>query len=378
MADVYGRKKTLIVAVTFQVYFVLLSVASDSYVLHVVLRFLVGVGYGGCIVLTVVYSTEFTSRRNHAKAVLFLNDIFIFGSLAAIGVSYFTLTLYGWRNFILWSILPYILLICLMLLMPESIRFLSINGETDKVSDMLDEIAMTSIITLPANFHGEEISTGRHITKGQSPGYFTVFTKHWKKILGLSINGVPIFLSFYGIPFFIDYKIQHPSSCGFNDATVMMKCAPLTDSQILRSFWINFGLLPGSIIGYFVVEKQGRKILLGFTTILMAISYFTQLLCLPSVMTYVLLFLSSGFGSSSTCFLFLFSSELFPTNIRSTASGISATIWKVFSILSPLLFQHLIYIEWNFVVVFMGSLSVLGIVGLGLLPETLGQNLNDY
>lgn len=377
-ADIYGRKVILIVVTACMIYFALLSSVSDSFASHMMMRFFVGAGYNGCFIMTTVYSTEFTKKADHCKAILFVSIVFIVGNLAAIGVSYFTMNSYGWRNFILWSMLPCLLLVFLMVLLPESIRFLTVNGENNQVFEMLNDIAATNNVSWPENIQFQEISKSKNIINNQSPGYVEVMTKHWKKLLGLSMYGIPLFLSYYGIPFFIDYKLQQQSSCQFNRTQTIVQCAPLSDSQIVRSFLVNLGMLPGTICGYILAEKFGRKILLGFTMILMSICYFIQLFCVPSIITYILLFLASGFGTSSTVFIMLFSSELFPTNIRSTATGMAATLWKVFSIISPLLFQHLIYTNWTLVIVLMGMSSLIGIVGLCILPETLGQNLKDY
>ena len=191
--------------------------------------------------------------------------------------------------------------------------------------------------------------------------------------------GIPLHITYYGLPFLINFKLQHKSSCKIilidQNSTI---CNPLTDSEILQSFCVNLGLLPGSILGYLLAENIGRKALFGFNAILMSITYISLLVChFPVIVTYLLLFLCSGSVSISSAFAFLYSAELFPTNVRGAATGIAASAWKASSMISPLLFQQLIYTHYHFVLILMAISSLVGFVGLLNLPETLKKKLKD-
>eukprot|EP00111_Clytia_hemisphaerica_P024709 TCONS_00072815-protein len=377
IADIYGRRKTLLATVSTMVYFALLSTASSSYGFHLLTRFFVGVGYASSFILSVIYNTEFTKSTDHGKAVFFYNLMYTFGCLFSIAVSYWTLNRYGWRIYTLASLSPSLVLICLMVaFLPESILYLQAQGRTTEVLELLDDISKTTKNYLPKDVVFKKTRT----MERDQEGYIAVFLKHRVKICGLCFYGVPMLLNYYGLPFFVDFKLQHSGTCKLlaNRTKLSVACSMLTDSDLLRTFLINLGYIPGAFIGYFIAEKLGRKILLNTTMVLLAACYFSQLICLPHILSHLLLFLASGFSLCADCFIVLYASELFPTNVRTTATGISATVWKTFSILSPLLFQHFIYLNTTVVIVLMGAWCIVGMFGLYPLPETLGKNLKDF
>ena len=323
--------------------------------------------------LTIVYNTEYTRSSDHGLAVLWYNIVFLAGNLFGIAVSFVTLNKYGWRVYIIYTTVPCIALSIPMFLLKESIRYLQVKGKTKDIIKILKTITRTVKKSWPENVQLKtEVSSiyGRNISN--SP----VISKHWKSLLGLSVYGVPLYITYYGLPFLINFKLQHKNSCQIPQTLTL--CTPLTDGEIMQSFFVNLGLLPGSILGYLLAEKVGRKTLLGFSAVLMAITYFSLLICrFPVVVTYFLLFLCSGLSLSTACFLFLYSAELFPTNSRGTVTGIAACIWKTSSILSPVLFQQLIYTHYHWVLISLGTSSLVGLFALFILPETLKKKLED-
>jgi len=378
IADIYGRKNTLIASTGSMLYFVLLSAASRSFHLYLLLRFFVGAGFAGSFLLTVIYNTEFTKSTDHGKALFWYNLVFTFGSLFSISFSYWTLNNYGWRIYTIAVISPAIILLYFMIAyLPESIRFLQSQGRTSEALEVIKDACKTTKTALTKDMDLLNMNSDTP-SKTEDSRYFQVLSKHWINIFGLSFYGVPMFLSFYGLPFFIEYKLQHATCTLIVNETISPKCVPLTDGEILRSFFINLGYLPGAFIGYFMAEKIGRKILLNTTTGLLAVCYISQLICLPNAINYFLLFLSSGMSLSAGCFIVLYAAELFPTNVRMTSTGIASAVWKFCSIFSPVLFQHLIYTNTTFVIVLMSAWSIVGAFGLCPLPETLGHGLKEF
>ncbi|XP_066929402.1 putative transporter svop-1 [Clytia hemisphaerica] len=374
MADIYGRKMILIMATVFTIYFTLMSAASPSFFFYLILRFFIGTLFNVLMVICIVYNTEYTTSADHGLSILWLNVFYLFGNLYGIAVSYGTLNRYDWRTYMVVVMLPCVILVPPMLWLPESIRFLQVQKKTKDILNILDDISRTNKQPWPENAQLRATSTTS--TTYHSQGYVKVVTSHWKKLLGLCLLGVPMFISYYGLPFLINFKLQHKNTCKVLESDALIpSCLPLTDTEIMGSLYVNLGLLPGTFIGYFLAEKIGRKPLMAFNAVVLAMTYCSQLLCLPSGVTYFLLFFSSGIALSACCFIFLYAAELFPTNTRATGTGIAATVWKIASLIAPILFQQLIYTHYTFVLVLMAVSSMFGLLGLLLLPETLHKKL---
>ena len=63
LSDLVGRKKSFFLAFTFMVVFGSLSAAANSWQIYAACRFLVGVGYGGFMVVACVYPLEFVGHK---------------------------------------------------------------------------------------------------------------------------------------------------------------------------------------------------------------------------------------------------------------------------------------------------------------------------
>ena len=261
MSDIYGRKRILIFSTFMAMYFTLLSSASQSFIYYTIYRFLIGTVYNSVMTLTIVYNTEYTRSSDHGLAVLWYNIVFLAGNLFGIAVSFVTLNKYGWRVYIIYTTVPCIVLSIPKFLLKESIRYLQVKGKTKDIIKILNTITRAVKKSWPENVQLKtEVSSiyGRNISN--SP----VISKHWKSLLGLSVYGVPLYITYYGLPFLINFKLQHKNSCQIPQTLTL--CTPLTDGEIMQSFFVNLGLLPGSILGYLLAEKVGRKTLLGLTT----------------------------------------------------------------------------------------------------------------
>lgn len=143
LADRFGRKPILVFCVLFFGLASLASAWSTSITQLVALRFLTGLGLGGAMPNSVTLTSEYcpASRRSFLVTLMFCG--FTIGSALGGLTSAQLVEGYGWRSvLVLGGILPLALLPLLLWLLPESVRYLVMQGKRlDRVAATLGRIA---------------------------------------------------------------------------------------------------------------------------------------------------------------------------------------------------------------------------------------------
>ncbi|WP_339488244.1 MFS transporter [Pseudomonas sp. EL_65y_Pfl2_R95] len=147
LADRYGRKVVLVVAVFLFGLFSLLSAFSGNIDQLVALRFLTGLGLGAAMPNATTLLSEYTPERLKSLLVTSMFCGFNLGMAGGGFVSAALIPAYGWHSLLLLGgILPLALSLVLLLRLPESARFLVVrNRGTEKVRKVLAPIAPAAI-----------------------------------------------------------------------------------------------------------------------------------------------------------------------------------------------------------------------------------------
>jgi MFS transporter, AAHS family, 4-hydroxybenzoate transporter len=153
LADRFGRKTVLLCSVLcFGGWSVAAALSSNLETLTV-LRFLTGLGLGGAMPNAITLTSEYCPQRRRSLMVTSMFCGFTLGSALGGVVAAHMVPLYGWRSvLLLGGVLPLVLVPLLVLLLPESARFLVLRkGEQhDKVARILRRIA-----PLPPSWNGQ-------------------------------------------------------------------------------------------------------------------------------------------------------------------------------------------------------------------------------
>lgn len=124
LADRIGRRNTLFITIATYGIFTILSGASSSIPEFYLWRFLTGLGVGGEWGIGFSMLNEAYSEKTRGKAGGFLASMFIFGSLAGVLTSDYTLTSFGpalgWRYAYYIAGIAALLLLVIRFFMPES------------------------------------------------------------------------------------------------------------------------------------------------------------------------------------------------------------------------------------------------------------------
>ena len=150
LADRYGRKTMLVASMIVFGAASLMSAYSGSLTALIGLRFLTGLGLGGAMPMTITLAAEFcpASRRSSLVTLMFCG--FTLGSALAGLIAARILPGFGWRVLLVGGgVAPLVLAPMLVMLLPESVRFLVTKGDAHgRITAVLGRISPT------ANFHG--------------------------------------------------------------------------------------------------------------------------------------------------------------------------------------------------------------------------------
>lgn len=126
VADRFGRKIAIVLSVGLMGVFSLATMAAESVDTLILLRFLTGLGLGGAMPNVIALSAEYTPARWRSTAVGVMFCGFPLGAVLGGLLSAQIIPVHGWQSvFLIGGIAPLLLTALLMLVLPESVRFLA-------------------------------------------------------------------------------------------------------------------------------------------------------------------------------------------------------------------------------------------------------------
>lgn len=129
LADRLGRKVILVWSVAFFGLMSLISMWAPDLSTLVVLRFLTGLGLGGAMPSAITMTSEYCPEQRRSRLVTLMFCGFTLGSALGGLASAQILAQFGWRGvFFLGGVLPLALVPFLVVLLPESLRFLVLRN----------------------------------------------------------------------------------------------------------------------------------------------------------------------------------------------------------------------------------------------------------
>ncbi|XP_076103427.1 solute carrier family 22 member 6-A-like isoform X2 [Mytilus galloprovincialis] len=163
---------------------------------------------------------------------------------------------------------------------------------------------------------------------------------------------------------------------------LMLTTSTLSGDRYLNNILACLAEYPAAMVQQLFVNRIGRKCMLIIFHGIAGISMVLAMVCttyggenewVPVLGTvFALLGRFAITGSFST--VFLYTSELYPTNLRNAGLGIASTIARIGSMLSPFAMTLSYIVPWGPAAVF-ASLNLFVTLSLLVLPETMGREL---
>ncbi|MGI4828134.1 MAG: sugar porter family MFS transporter [Janthinobacterium lividum] len=333
-----------------------------------VARFLGGLGIGGSSVLGPVYIAELAPAKWRGRLVgLFQINIVIGILLAYLSnavVSHFVQTMAVWRWEFGVTILPALLFLAMLFTVPHSSRWLVSQNRIDEATLILarmgspDSRAEVDAMRLALEQEGGAAQT-------------RLFSRRYALPIFLAIS-IGLFNQLTGINAILYYLNDIFGSAGFSNVSANAQAVAIGASNLLATMF-----------GISIIDKLGRKKLLltgaaGCAACLagVAILFGTRQhlgLLLPLLIAFIVFFaLSQG----SVIWVYL--SEVFPSNVRSKGQSLgSSSHWVMNALIAqtfPILASHSKSLPFVF---FAGMTVVQFFVVLFVYPETKGYSLEE-
>jgi AAHS family 4-hydroxybenzoate transporter-like MFS transporter len=131
LSDRFGRRWLMVVNAAVFTLFTMLSAMTSSFEQLLVMRFLCGIGLAICLSSSLAMIADFSKARWAVPLVIVAQVGFSVGSILVHSGAAYLVPHYGWRStFYVGSGLGLLMTILLLLLMPESIRYLALRRPT--------------------------------------------------------------------------------------------------------------------------------------------------------------------------------------------------------------------------------------------------------
>jgi sugar porter (SP) family MFS transporter len=318
LADKYGRRYVLIVCAILFAASGIGAGLSTNLTEFVVFRLIGGLGVGAAAMVSPMYIAEIAPAKWRGRLVACYQLAIVFGILIAY-FSNFVFDEFGannWRWMFASQAAPSLLFFLLLLLVPETPRWLVMKQKNLEAEKILAKVVGRSsvaaeIAIIKESFHNAKGISLRHL-----------FSKAYRPVLYLGIT-VAIFQQVTGINSIIYYAPVIFKQTGLDSSSSLMQTIGIGVVNIISTF--------GAIA---LVDRIGRKKLLLIGTILMGISLVAVGLCFKYnyfdhylVLIFMLLYVAS-FGCTLGAVVWVYIAEIFPNLIRSLAMSVATlALW---------------------------------------------------
>lgn len=379
IADVIGRKKTLLyLAVLFFVATLGCAFAINASMM-IAFRFILGIAVGGASVTVPAYLAEIATGNLRGSLVVMMELVIVSGQLLAYIINAVIAITFGdnpgiWRYLLGIASLPAILFFLGMLFNKESPRWLIANG---KISEALEVLKLTHETESKAIAELNDIKDLLAEQASQKALSFKDFTEPWmKRIL------------FLGVALAIIMQTTGANAIMFYGSQILLAAGFSTEAALIGNIGNGIISVVGTICGFYLVRKLTRRGMLGIGlagTCLsnLAIGIVAIALDGSVILPYFVLSLTVIFLAFMQTFvapvIWVVISEIFPLRMRGTGMGFA--IFFVWMTVYAVTFTFPILIS----LVGLGSsffiFAALGILGLlfvkHYMPETKGLSMED-
>lgn len=368
LTDRFGRKAMYIIDLLAFVLFAALTAFAPGLWWLVVFRFLLGIGIGADYPISATLVSEFAPKKGRGKLSTSLGAMWFVGAVVAYLVGLLTLPLgdVAWRAMLLIGAVFALIVFVFRVTLPESPRWLVAHGRFEEAQDVVEKITGVR----PSHDEVEE--------EAARPAHAAARTSRWSSLFtGRQRNRTLFVCGFWFCYATAYYGISMYTPTILAPFTQGNQVAVIVGSGIVAVL----GLI-GSLIGMNLVDTWGRRPLIitsfaGLTAalVVLALTVNPQLVFLIVLFSIAVLFANSGGGILN----FVYPTELFPTELRATGSGLATSVSRIGSILGVVAFPNMVAAWGN-----NAALWVFAAVGLaGLLiclfmaPETKNRGLEE-
>ncbi len=358
ISDRVGRRLGFVLTVLVDSVFGFLSALSPGYLWLVVLRALTGFGVGGTLPVDYSIFSEYLPRRDRGRYLVLLESFWALGTIVAAGLAWLIVPRLSWRALLAVSAVPGVLIYFIRRHVPESPRYLLIEGREREARDVLQQVALEN---------GRNVALGPLVVEERArrttiPVLWT--QQYARTTLMLWIAWFCISLGYYGTFIWLPNIFVER---GFSFLKTYQNV-----------FLMALAQLPGYFTAAFLIERWGRRTTLSLYLGLSAVfAYlFAVVSGLPLIVSVAALM--SFFTLGAWGVLYAYTPELYPTEVRATGMGAASGMTRIAGAIAPLLGAFLLPVSLAAALtLYAVSFALGGSTVLVLGRETKGRPLAD-
>eukprot|EP00095_Tigriopus_kingsejongensis_P001794 snap_masked-scaffold2424_size15851-processed-gene-0.2 protein:Tk01794 transcript:snap_masked-scaffold2424_size15851-processed-gene-0.2-mRNA-1 annotation:"organic cation transporter protein" len=365
LCDWYGRKMVIVSLLISMSIVGIICAYMPTFILFTVGRFFHALIYIGVLECIFTWVLEIAGVRYKAQAGIGIDFFWVVGWMSLSLMAYL---LNSWRHLLMATSLPGFASIILIWVMPESPRWLLSMGRVSEAEEIIKKVAKFNGRSLPEGWHLRDTQPKAGEVVEETAGFMDLFgTPEMRmKTTILYINWFTNSFCYYGL------TLNSPSY----------------GTSMLVSFTIN-GLLeiPAYASAIFLLSWKGRRIPYASSMILTGISLLS-ILFLPeqgpdaspgsftSIMAMTIALFGKFWVTVSFASVFLYTAELYPTTVRTTALGTSSCMARFGGMACGWVALLKVYHAYLPLIVYGAFALFSGIIAIKL-PETKGKKLPD-
>lgn len=361
-----GRKKTLIwIGVFYFVSAVGSALANDPYT-FAFFRFLGGLGVGASTIAAPAYVSEIAPAKDRGRLVGLYQFNIVLGILIAFLSNYLLRNVgeNAWRWMMGVEAIPAFIYTIFVLAVPESPRWLISKSRTEEAKKVM------AIINPGADIEKlmTEIKTENSFVDKEEH----IYTKKYRFPLMLAFL-IAFFNQFSGINAFLYYAPRIFQEAGLGESTAL-----------LSSIGIGVVNLVFTLIGIFLIDRLGRKVLMyigsvGYIISLGLVSAAFFLGWTGMAVPVFLFFFIAAHAIGQGAVIWVFISEIFPNHLRASGQAFgSSTHWVLAAIIPSLIPFLFSTIGAGAVFLIFTLMMVLQLLFVAfIMPETKGVPLEE-
>ena len=402
IADVIGRKKAFTLTLLVFSIFTVAGAFAPAYGWFILFRFLAGFGLGGCIPVDYALVGEFTPSRHRGRVLTAMDGWWPIGASLCAFVSAYLLDFGDWRLIMLVMIVPALLTVAVRFGIPESPLYLASVGryaEADAIIARLVERTgadvrewtheapaaaaapaspdepespgvppATSSSAAPAPKAEPSVSRQLRAASGQ----LVQLWQHSAKTTLVSWSlFVSVLLVYYAALTWLPGILKKQ---GMADQAAFLVTGSMTAVGIL-----------GVIASALIVERFGRKVVLGVSSIIAAVLLVGAAVFIEASganLSFAAKATIIGFGfviQIAIPTLYTYVSELYPTRLRGSGFGWASAASRLATGIAPIVFGAFMWPVLGLTLTFIltGALVVIAVVLMSFMArETTGEELS--
>lgn len=362
-----GRKNTLLwIGILFFISALGSAFANDPYV-FAAFRFIGGLGVGASTIAAPAYISEIAPAKDRGRLVAFYQFNIVLGILMAF-LSNYLLNDVGensWRWMMGVQAIPSIIYVLLIISIPKSPRWLLSKFKNEEARKVLQIMGQEADYE---NMKREIEIDNNNATLADD----NIFLKKYRTPLVLAFL-MAFFNQLSGINAFLYYSSRIFQEAGLGESTAL-----------LSSIGIGVVNLIFTLLGVFLIDKLGRKLLMYIGSVgyvislsLVAMAFFFQWEGI-TVPVFLFVFIAAhAIGQGAVIWVFI--SEIFPNHLRASGQSFGSTTHWVLAAIIPSLIPYLFStVGPGVVFMFFAVMMVFQLLFVRfMMPETKGISLEE-